>query len=83
MFNKLGWNLSSWIQSIIKTLFLLLIVFLMIMLVYACLKKQFINRTAVNRMIMREVPTSPPRYSPPPPNYVETNRHVNSVKVLK
>ncbi|XP_055650001.1 uncharacterized protein LOC129783700 [Falco peregrinus] len=69
-FNKLGWNLSSWIQSIIKTLFLLLIVFLMIMLVYACLKKQFTNRISVNRM--REVPTIPSRHSPPR-QYAETN----------
>ena len=27
IFSKLRWNLSSWIQSIIKTLFLLLLVF--------------------------------------------------------
>ena len=71
IFNKLGWNLSSWIQSIIKTLFLLLVVLLMSMLVYACLKKQFTNRIAVNRMIMREVPTISPRYDPSP-KYVET-----------
>ncbi|XP_056217422.1 uncharacterized protein LOC130159631 [Falco biarmicus] len=71
IFNKLGWNLSSWIQSIIRTLFLLLVVFLMSMLIYACLKKQFTNRIAVSRMIMREVPTISPRHDPLP-KYVET-----------
>ena len=77
LFKGLGWNLSYWLQSIIKTLFLLLIVFLMIMLLYNCLKKQFANKIAVNCMIMSEVPTILPRYSPsPPPRYTEANTAV-------
>lgn len=44
----------------------------MIMLTYACLKRQFTDRIAVNHMIMREVPIIPPEYSPPP-KYTETN----------
>ena len=39
IFSGLGWNLSSCIKSLIGTLFILLVVFLMIVLIYSCLKK--------------------------------------------
>ena len=45
---------------------MLLILFLMIMLLYSCLKKQIMRKTAFNRTVMRQVPTIPPAYSEPP-----------------
>ena len=77
IFSGLGWNLNSWLKSLIKTLFLLLIVFVMIILIYARLERQFINRLAAHRRIMREVPHMPPGYSPPP-KYGETNTNLKN-----
>lgn len=39
IFKGLGWNLSSWIKSLINTAIVLLIIFFMITLIYYCLKR--------------------------------------------
>jgi len=39
IFNGLGWNLSSWVKSLISTGLHLLIIFLLILLIYYCLKR--------------------------------------------
>ncbi|XP_040977460.1 uncharacterized protein LOC121232958 [Aquila chrysaetos chrysaetos] len=72
IFKGLGWNLSSWIKSLISTVLTLLIIFLMIILIYYFLKKQITRKTSFNRMIIQAVarqqngqsiPEFPPAYS--------------------
>ena len=73
IFNGLGWNISSWVKSLIGTGLLLLVVVLIILLIYYCLKKELTSRTAFNRMIIQaiarrqnlseSVVTLPPPYS--------------------
>jgi len=52
IFNGLGWNLSFWVKSLISTGLLLLTVFLVILLIYYCSKRELTNKTAFNRMII-------------------------------
>ena len=73
IFNGLGWNINSWVKSLIGTGQLLLVVILIILLIYYCLKKKLTNRTAFNRMIIQamarrqnlseSVVTLPPPYA--------------------
>ena len=40
IFSGLGWNLGSWVKSLISTALVLLIIFSTIILIYYCLRKQ-------------------------------------------
>ena len=55
IFSGLGCNLSSWVKSLISTELHLLIAFLVILLIYYCLKKELTNKPAANRMIIQTV----------------------------
>jgi len=55
IFNGLGWNIISWVKSLISTGLLLLVVVVVVMLIYYCLKRELTNRTAFNRKIIQAV----------------------------
>lgn len=59
IFKGLGWNVSSWIKSIIESVIILLIVFLAIWLVYSILKGEIQKKTSWNQKIIKALTRDP------------------------
>ncbi|XP_063252425.1 MLV-related proviral Env polyprotein-like [Prinia subflava] len=59
IFEGLGWNVSSWIKSILENLIILLIIFLVIWLVYRILKREIQKKASWNRTIMKALARNP------------------------
>ncbi|TRZ18414.1 hypothetical protein HGM15179_008655 [Zosterops borbonicus] len=78
IFNKLGWNVSSWVKSILENLIILLIIFLVIWLAFRILKREIQKRTSWNRTIMKTLTRDKtPHPAPAIHNNFHHGAHVN------
>ena len=76
IFEGLGLHLRGWVKSLLQTLFLLLIVFLMLWLMCICMRREMVRTIAWNRRVMgvlaknhekdEAIEMSAP-HTPPPP----------------
>ncbi|XP_053935940.1 uncharacterized protein LOC128853667 [Cuculus canorus] len=77
LFNGLGIHLGGWLQSLLETICTLLLVFLVIYLVYLCIRQEITCNTSWTHKIIGAVTREYPRRLTPPPKYYETTRMEN------
>ncbi|XP_059347666.1 uncharacterized protein LOC132086202 [Ammospiza nelsoni] len=79
IFKGLGWNVSSWIKSIIESVIILLIVFLAIWLVFSILKGEIQKKTSWNQRIIKALTRDPrpPSSGSPVRNSIHDNVYIN------
>ncbi|XP_053909259.1 uncharacterized protein LOC128850270 [Cuculus canorus] len=77
LFNGLGIHLGGWLQSLLETICTLLLVFLVIYLVYLCIRQEITRNTSWTHKIIGAVTREYPRRLTPPPKYYETTRMEN------